>query len=52
MAELKQKYLNLFEQVEQKKLVAMRYARLVSIILKTPDDWDANKINLIYNASI
>lgn len=52
VAELKQKYLNSFERFEQKKLIATRCARLTSIILKAPEDWDANKINLISNVII
>lgn len=43
--------MNLYENFEQKKIVAMKCNRLADIILKTQENWDANKINLIYNVS-
>lgn len=47
VAELKQKYIHLYDKFEQDKLIAMKCAGLADIILRTPETWDANIINVI-----
>ncbi|VVC42039.1 HAUS augmin-like complex subunit 6, N-terminal [Cinara cedri] len=46
VVELKQKYINLYNNFEQNKLLVLKCVRLAEIILKTPETWDANVINL------
>lgn len=46
MAESKQKYIDLYSKYEQNKLIAMKCAKLVDIILTIPETYDANIINV------
>jgi len=48
---LKQKYINLFNDFEKNKLMAMICAKLADIILKTPETVDAHMINSIFSVS-
>ncbi|CAH1736440.1 unnamed protein product [Aphis gossypii] len=49
ISELRQKYINLSTNFQQKKLIAMKCARLTDIILKSQETLDANIINLTFD---
>lgn len=51
VAELKEKYTDLFSNFEQNKLIAMQCSRLADIILKTPESLDANTMNFNINVN-
>lgn len=51
IAELKNKYINLYNKFEQNNLIAMKFTKLADIILTTPIMYDANIINLNPNVS-
>lgn len=46
IAELRQKYIDLYDKFEQNKLIAMKCAKLADIILNVPETYDANIINV------
>lgn len=41
----------MYDNFKQKKLIAIKCAKLADIILNTPKIWDANMISLITNVS-
>lgn len=47
VSQLKQKYTQLYDDFKQNELIAIVCAKLADIILKNPESWDANLINLI-----
>jgi len=51
ISELRQKYISLSTNFQQKKLIAMKYARLTDIILKSQESLDANIVNLTFDVS-
>lgn len=51
VAELNQKYINLYANFQQNKLIAMKCARLTDIILKTQETLDAKIVHLFVDVS-
>uniref|UniRef100_A0A2S2QV13 HAUS augmin-like complex subunit 6 N-terminal domain-containing protein n=1 Tax=Sipha flava TaxID=143950 RepID=A0A2S2QV13_9HEMI len=49
VAELKKKYIYLYDKFNQNNLIAMKCAKLADIISKTPKNCNANLINITYN---
>lgn len=53
LAELENKYINLYKNFEQNKLIALKCTKLADIILTSPNVYDANLLtNLNSNVSL